>query len=100
MCEGSRETDSASLNCTLVRHCREAILDAQVLVTIAGVVVEKAHACASDLDSFNSIEFTEKLVGITPWFLNLHLRGIHFVPWVKSAKNGGMGYYNTTFRLF
>lgn len=45
-----------------VKHCREAVLDAQVMLTIAEVAVEKANACATDLDSFNSIEFTEKLI--------------------------------------
>lgn len=44
-------------------------MDAQVMLTIAEVAVEKANSCATDLDSFNSIEFTEKLVGITPFFL-------------------------------
>lgn len=67
--EESGETDGASLNCALVRYCREAVLDAQVMLTIAEVAVEKANSCATDLDSFNSIEFTEKLVGITPCFL-------------------------------
>lgn len=55
---------TSSIWCWLVvvTHCREAVLDAQCVSSIASLGKQKIQALPTGFDNFNIIEFVTKLV--------------------------------------
>ena len=52
-----------SMSLSVVKHCREAALDAHCVSSIANLGQQKVQALPTGFDTFNVVEFSQKLVG-------------------------------------